>query len=109
MKHLKKTLLISAYVWMLPLTTLAAAKLQNPLGTTSPQVVIGNIIRSLLGLSGALALLMFIYGGMLWIISGGSAEKIKKGKDTLVWATFGLAIIFMSYTLVEFVIDALAG
>ncbi len=109
MKHLKKTLLISAYVWMLPLTTLAATKLDNPLGTTSPQIVIGRIVRALLGVSGALALLMFVYGGMLWIISGGSAEKIKKGKDTLVWATFGLAIIFMAYTLVEFVIKAFAG
>lgn len=109
MKLLKKTLLISAYVWVLPLTTLAATKLNNPLNETDPRVIIGRIIKSLLGVSGALALLMFIYGGILWIVSGGSQEKINKGKDTLIWATFGLAIIFMAYALVGFVIKALAG
>ena len=79
--------------------------LKNPLGTiTTPQLLIGKIINSVLGVVGSVALLMFIFGGLTWMTSGGSAEKIKKGRDIIVWSTLGLAIIFASYGLVRFVI-----
>lgn len=72
-------------------------------------VLAGRIIKTILGIVGVLALLMFIYGGILWMTSGGSAEKIKKGKDTIVWAVIGLAFIFFSYTILEFILKALIG
>jgi uncharacterized membrane protein YjfL (UPF0719 family) len=50
---------------------------------------------------------MFVYGGFTWLTSGGSAERIKKGKDILVWAVIGLVVIFASYTAVDFVLTAL--
>lgn len=80
--------------------------LQNPLGTTSVPVLIGNIIKTVLAIVGALALAMFIYGGFTWLTSGGSAEKIKKGKDILMWAVIGLVVIFASYSLVDFLLTA---
>ena len=76
--------------------------LPNPLGTTDISVLAGRIIKAVLGLVGVFALVMFIYGGVLWMSSGGSEEKIKKGKETLVWAVAGLALIFFSYAVLEF-------
>jgi hypothetical protein len=70
--------------------------------------LIGNVIRVVLGLVGSVALLMFVYGGMLWLTSGGNPDKIKKAKDTLVWASIGLIIIFASYALVGVIIRAVA-
>lgn len=88
----------------------SGAKLQNPLGSSEgsedPRVIIGNVIRALLGLVGSLALAVFIYGGFTWVISAGSEEKITKGKQMIIWATLGLAVIFASYALVNFVISA---
>jgi len=84
--------------------------LDNPLcpvgepDCTSPQKLIGTIINAVLGVVGSLALLMFIYGGLTWMTSGGSAEKVKKGRDIIIWSAIGLAIIFMSYGLVRFII-----
>lgn len=79
--------------------------LQNPLGTdTSPQKLIGNVINAVMGVVGSIALLMFIFGGLTWMLSGGSSDKVKKGKDILVWSAVGLAVIFSSYALVYFVI-----
>ena len=49
----------------------AAFALDNPLGTTDIRVFIGYVIRALLGLSGSLALLMFVIGGITWLISEG--------------------------------------
>ncbi|NCD00553.1 hypothetical protein EOL94_00425 [bacterium] len=79
--------------------------LTNPLsGVSSPQVLIGRIINSVLGVVGSLALLMFVYGGITWMTSSGSSDKVKKGRDILVWSIIGLAVIFMSYAIVKFVI-----
>jgi hypothetical protein len=85
------------------------AKLTNPLGTSDVPAFIGRIIKAVLGIVGSLALLMFVYGGFLWMTSGGNEQKITKGKNVLVWATIGLAIIFLSYSLVGFVIKGLTG
>ena len=71
------------------------------------QQIIGSGIRVSLGIVGSVALVMFFYGGYLWLISGGSSDKIKKGKETLIWATIGLVVIFGSGILVRTVINAL--
>ncbi|PIT93804.1 hypothetical protein COU00_02430 [Candidatus Falkowbacteria bacterium CG10_big_fil_rev_8_21_14_0_10_43_11] len=82
--------------------------LTNPLTNNTSGVdiptLIGRVINGVLGVVGSLALLMFIYGGLLWMTSAGSDEKVKKGKDILVWATLGLIVIFTSYALVHFII-----
>jgi hypothetical protein len=90
----------------LPLATSAAA-LTNPLGTTDPRLVIANVIKAILGITGSLALLMFVWGGIQWLISGGSPDKIKKGKDTLIWAVIGLAVIISAYAIINTLVSAL--
>lgn len=78
----------------------------NPLGDNikTPQQLIGRIINTALGLVGSLALLMFIYGGFMWMTAAGNDDRIKKGKETLTWATLGLIVIFSSYALVSYLI-----
>lgn len=81
--------------------------LTNPLGSIStPQALIGKIINSVLGVVGSLALLMFVYGGLTWMTSSGSQEKVKKGRDIIVWSAIGLAIIFASYGLVRILLNS---
>ncbi|MCF7795054.1 pilin [Patescibacteria group bacterium] len=84
--------------------------LSNPLGAgTTPNTLIGNVINAVLGVIGSLALLMFVYGGITWMTSSGSPEKIKKGRDIIIWSVIGLAVVFFSYALVNFVIFDLIG
>ena len=84
--------------------------LQNPLGSTvtSPQDLIGKVIDSILGVVGSLALLMFVYGGLIWMTSSGNAEKVEKGRSILVWSAIGLAVIFSAYGLTRFVLATIA-
>ena len=82
-------------------------ELANPLGVTKIPDLIGKIIQGALGVVGSLALLMFIYGGLTWMTSGGNEEKIKKGKQILVWAVFGIVIIFTSYSILNLVFEIL--
>lgn len=69
---------------------------------TDPRVIIGQGIKTILGIIGSVALTVFIYGGFLWLTSGGSETRIKKGKDVILWATLGLVIIFAAYAIVNF-------
>lgn len=79
----------------------------NPLGDIkTPQALIGKLITAVLGVVGSLALVMFIFGGITWMTSGGNADKIKKGRDIVVWAVIGLVIIFSSYALVRFLLGS---
>ena len=84
--------------------------LSNPLGEgTTPNTLIARVINAILGVIGSLALLMFVYGGITWMTSGGSAEKVKKGRDIIIWSVIGLAVIFFSYALVNLVIFDIIG
>lgn len=89
-------------------TNIQPVTLSNPLGgDTTPQVLIGRIINAVLGLVGSLALVMFIYGGMIWMTAAGASEKVQKGKDILIWATIGMIVIFSSYAITKFVLEAI--
>jgi hypothetical protein len=81
----------------------------SPAGVTSVPALIANIIKTILGVVGAVALFMFVWGGFGWLTSGGNPDKVKQGRDTLVWATIGLLVIFASYTLVDVVFRALGA
>ena len=61
----------------------------------------------LFGIVGALALLFFIYGGVLWLTAAGKSEQIEKGKKVLIGAVIGLAIVFGAWLIVQFVMTAL--
>ncbi len=61
-----------------------------------------NLARIILALSGALALIMFIYGGFIWLTAAGSSERVDKGRKILIGAVIGLIIIFGAVTIVNF-------
>jgi len=84
-------------------------QLSNPLGPGSdtPTELIGTIINAVLGIVGSLALAMFIYGGLIWMTAAGNQERVTKGKNILIWATIGLAVIFSAYVMVRFVFSSI--
>ena len=83
--------------------------LENPIGETDPNVIVANFIQVFLGVAATLALIFFIYGGYMWLISTGNNERIERGRKTLFWATMGLLIIFGSYAIVQAVFEGISG
>ena len=71
--------------------------------------LLGRVINAILGIVGSLALVMFIYGGIIWMTSSGNAEQVTKGKNIVIWATIGLVVIFSAYALVSFVLTKALG
>ena len=81
----------------------------SALGTATPQEVIGRIIKALLGIVGSLAFVMFLYGGIRWMLARGNADEITLAKRTIVWAVLGLVIIFSAYAVTSSLINNLSG
>lgn len=94
---------------LISLPFIADATLFNPLGQVSLPQIIGRVIQAFLGVTGSIALVMFILGGWKWLSSGGKPDKIKDGYQTMLMAAAGLLVIFASYAISRFVITALSG
>ena len=71
--------------------------------------IIGNIIQWVLGIVGVLLMVMLIYGGVLYMISGGNEERITMAKKVLTYSIFGVMIIAIAFALTRFIINALLG
>lgn len=61
-------------------------------------VVYGLIGYALLFI-GAIALGFAIYGGVLFITSGGDSEKTTKARNTLLYSVIGVIVIALSYVI----------
>lgn len=96
------TLVIYGLLFLAIAPAVHAADLVNPLGQTYtiPQII-GNLIKAALSIIGSITLIVFIYGGTLWLTSAGYEERIKQGKQTMIWAILGLIMLFASYVLVN--------
>ncbi len=71
--------------------------------------IIAGIIATFLSLLGIIFLILVIYGGFLWMTSMGNEQKVLKAKKTLSNAVVGLIIIVSSYSIANFVLNALEG
>ncbi len=72
-------------------------------------LLIKNIIVLVTEVAFAIAALFFIIGGISFLISSGSPEKIEKAKKTITSAVIGMVIVLTSYLIVVSVIVALGG
>lgn len=72
-------------------------------------VLIGKILRIfVLAFLGATFLEMTIYGGYLWLTSGGNEEQIAKAKKIITSAAVGMFLILSAYAITYFVMYNLA-
>ncbi len=100
-------LVTSFALWLFPFWVFAET-LYNPMsGTKDVPTLIGKILSIVIGIIGAIALVMFIFGGFLWMTSAGDTGSIKKGKDTMVYAVLGLVVVFSARAILSFVFENL--
>lgn len=69
--------------------------------------LIKNIVNAIIGVLGIVAVIVIIIGGITFMTSSGDAGKIKKAKDTILYAAIGLIVCVLSYIIVNWVISIL--
>jgi len=70
-----------------------------------PQALIPRAINLMLFIVGILAIVMLIWGGIRYVISGGNQEKVKDAKNTILYAIIGLVVAILGYAVVNWVIS----
>lgn len=90
-------------------TGLDTVKDTSGLPETSTVDLALNIIQAVLSVLGLIALGLIIYGGFVMLTSAGSPDKVKTGRDILVWAFIGITIILGSLALLTFIDGVVFG
>lgn len=70
---------------------------------SGPNNLIVTVINIMLGIAFLVAVLFLIFGGFRYIFSAGNEEAAEKGRNTVVNALIGVAIIILSYVIVQIV------
>jgi hypothetical protein len=98
------------------LTSTAGAQLINPGdvpqnisqatgGEGSARALVLNIVNFFLGFLGIIAVIMIIYGGIMYVTAGGDQTKIDNAKKIIMYAIVGIIIVLISFALVNTVIQ----
>lgn len=80
-----------------------------PAELVGPTGVFTKISNTLLLVIGVISVIMLIYGGFRYIISGGDNKKVTDAKNTILYAIIGLIISLLAYAIINFVIAAITG
>jgi len=67
------------------------------------------IVNTLLFVLGAVAVLVLIIAGIMYVVSGGDAASVKKAKDMILYAVVGIVVAVLAYAIVNFVISSMNG
>ena len=84
-------------------------------GSGMPSELVGvngvftRITNTVLYAVGIISVVMLIYGGLRYVISGGDSKKVTDAKNTIMYAIIGLIISILAYAIVNFVINAVGG
>jgi TRAP-type C4-dicarboxylate transport system permease small subunit len=79
----------------------AAADDQQP---TDLAAQFRNIVNIALYIIGAVSVLMLIYGGIRYTVSGGDTSAVTAAKNTILYAIIGIVVALLAYAIVNFVI-----
>lgn len=58
---------------------------------------------------GFISVVMLIWGGLRYVISGGDSKKITDAKNTILYALIGLVVALLAYAIVNFVLNAIGA
>ena len=111
LKSKRNKIILSALVLVImvfPLLASAGWNMPNkPNGLPNKALdeVIMDITDWVLGFAGIIAILVIVYGGLLYLTSAGNEDQMEKGKKTLMWGILGLVIIGISYAIVKVIVD----
>lgn len=82
-------------------------------GNNTPTTLFGEgsiftqVVNVLLFIIGAVSVIMLIVGGIRYTISAGDSTNVTAAKNTIMYALIGLAVAFLAFAIVNFVLGSL--
>ncbi len=116
---MKKLKLVSTIVvvvlFCVLLTGAAQAQLTTPsaegsgAATGDEMDLLETATNWILGITGAVAVIMIIFGGFRYITASGNTDMMNKAKEILIKAIIGLVIVIVAYVVVRAIVGALGS
>ena len=72
-----------------------------PAELIGPDGVFTQVTNIVLYIVGIISVLMLVWGGLRYILSGGDSKKITDAKNTILYAIVGLIISVLAYAIVS--------
>lgn len=72
--------------------------------TEASQTTLLTIMNTVYLWAGIIAVIVMIIGGFFYVTSNGDANKIARGKNTILYAVVGLVVIIFAFVITQFVI-----
>lgn len=121
MKNIILALIMFTSIGLAPVAInsgLALAQIQDGIDATCPggvcpdtnpedsvNALVAQIINILSWAVGVISVIMIMVGGFKYVTSNGDNSKVTSGKNTIIYALIGLAIVALSQIIVQFVLD----
>lgn len=67
---------------------------------------IGEILKRIIGVTGIIAAIFVVVGAITYITASGDPGKIKKGRDTIIYALIGLVLAGLAFVITNAVVGA---
>ena len=76
---------------------------------TDPFSIVMTVVNSFIVILAILAVIALVYGGIQYITSAGDTSAADKGKNTIIGATLGIAVLVASYFVLRMIANATVG
>ncbi len=71
--------------------------------------LVKDVINWMLYAVGIIAVIMLIWGGIMYATSGGDTTKVGNAKNTILYAIIGLLVSIFAFAIVQFVVNRTTG
>lgn len=72
---------------------------------TGSEGVFARITSIIALVAGAVAVIVIIIGGFMYVMAGGDAGKLKTARDTIIYSVIGLVVIALAQSIIVFIIN----
>lgn len=80
----------------------------NITGHVELETFVQSVLSLAISLSAIVTVVSLIISGFKFMISGGDEEKIKSAQKSLIFSILGLILVFLSPTVIQFVLTYIA-
>ncbi len=79
----------------------------GPSGAETLPEAIASVLTIILGVLGAICVLLVVIAGIMYMTSGGDEARVEKAKNYLIYAIVGLIVAVLGYVIVNTVMSVL--
>lgn len=75
------------------------------LGPGGENTIVTNLLNTVYFFAGAAAVIAIIVGGFMYITGGDNPSQVQRGKNSIIYASVGLIVVFLAFGITGFVAE----